>query len=300
MSPLEFDVIVATYNGSRFIEAQIQSILDQSSLPKSIVVTDDGSTDQTLATIKKMAESHPGLFVFIQGPKQGVVANVLHAFAHTSAEYVFIADQDDIWLPNKIDLFSKKMINSSYPHLIYSDAIVWGGGEKTGVSFFNSEKIPKRIIKSQHLLFRNSVQGASSAVNRAVILKLRIVDDIYMHDWWMALIASFLGEMTLIEVPTLLYRQHDSNLVGSSLVVKRGYGAKYRASIKIFLQAMAFYDVYKVVLNVNDEMFLRELKRVLLGGFMRRLRFLVVYQPKRLNFTRSLTLWVSILLFKSA
>ena len=70
MSPLEFDVIVATYNGSRFIEAQIQSILDQSSLPKSIVVTDDGSTDQTLAIIKKMAGSHPGLFVFIQGPKQ--------------------------------------------------------------------------------------------------------------------------------------------------------------------------------------------------------------------------------------
>ena len=93
-------VCIATYNGEKYLAEQLDSILLQVSEEDELIISDDGSTDHTLEILRTYAANYPQIQL-LQGPGQGVIANFAFALTHTKGEVIFLADQDDVWLPNK-------------------------------------------------------------------------------------------------------------------------------------------------------------------------------------------------------
>ena len=94
-------VCIATYNGEKYLAEQLDSILLQVSEEDELIISDDGSTDHTLEILRTYAANYPQIQL-LQGPGQGVIANFAFALTHTKGEVIFLADQDDVWLPNKV------------------------------------------------------------------------------------------------------------------------------------------------------------------------------------------------------
>lgn len=297
-----YEVVICTYNGADFIDEQLSSILTQKPAPKRVIVSDDGSSDGTLELVQAQIQNSSIPIDVIRGPGQGIVANALHALRHTQAEYVFLADQDDIWLENKASLFCEKMMNTAKPHLIFSDAWVWYPGRDPEITFWNADRLrPTNAYDPRQLAFHNAVQGASACVNRALIDAVRGHPDIAMHDWWLGLIAAGTGQVSIIAQPTLLYRQHDRNQLGAqSRKVDAGgpikrYRKKRRAWLTALHQAVGFAQLYAPQLPEPQSAFFQAYAHAITSGVLHRIGFLLKWRPVRANLLRTATLWLNIL-----
>lgn len=219
-----YDVIVCTFNGASFISAQLKSILKQSILPQKIIVSDDGSTDTTLDIIQQtFLEANFTDYEIVQGPRKGVIANFLSALAYCSADFTFLADQDDIWHTEKVLKFSQvaQQQPSDVPTLIFSDArLIDEYNQEIAPSFFAYQALTPDCLADDSILYKNCVQGAACMMNRALrnlaldSLPYIHLSELYMHDWWLALLARYYGNTQFIDVPLLDYRQHRQNQVG--------------------------------------------------------------------------------------
>lgn len=223
---LTYDIIICTYNGEKYISQQILSILRQKIPPVKIIISDDGSSDNTLEVIRKELRNTSYQYQIIKGPRLGIIYNFLLSLKHTSSEYIFLADQDDIWLPNKIETFlnniKKTPKNNSFPKLFFSDSILFKDNiDIFSKSFFKYQGISSSFLNDDSIIYKNCVQGASCCINKALKdLILSSLDQVniknlYMHDWWIALLAKYYGQSYFIDQPTLLYRQHHNNQIGT-------------------------------------------------------------------------------------
>lgn len=301
-TPPAYEVVICTYNGADFIGEQLSSILGQQPPPARVIVSDDGSSDNTLALVEEQARSSSIPIKVIQGPAEGIVANMLHALRHTQAEYVFLADQDDIWLDNKASLFCQQMLDTAKPHLIFSDAWVWYPGRDPAITLWNADGLkPENTHDTRKLAFHNAVQGASTCINRALVQSLKAHPDIAMHDWWLGLIAAGAGEVSIINQPTLLYRQHAGNQVGVQAQrvrvggpIKR-FSNKRKASAIVLQQALGFAHLYGHQLPTEQKGFFQSYANAMTAGVLQRGWFLLKWRPVRKNLLRTITLWLSIL-----
>lgn len=299
-STLPYEVVVCSYNGEAYILDQLTSIVRQQPAPAAIIVSDDGSTDDTLDIVERFAQVSAVPVRQITGPNQGIIRNTFQALKHTSAPYVFLADQDDIWLENKAPLFCTQMRETNEPHLIFSDAWVWSPESEERRSFWRVDGlIPKNAQNPRRLAFHNTVQGASACINRALIDALVYDSRIVMHDWWLALIAAGTGSVSTIIEPTLLYRQHASNQVG---IHNKGAGKKgklwhrRKVAVRILRQAQAFAEYYGHKLEGRNRRFFGAYRRALNGNILHRAWFVMRYWPQHKSIRHILTLWASIVL----
>lgn len=220
-----YDVLVCTYNGEKYIESQIRSILQQKIRPRKIIISDDGSTDATLEICISCFNIYEySDFQIINGPRQGIANNFFHGAKFSTSEYLFFADQDDIWCDNKVAVFFDyfRKCNQDNPVLIFSDSYVTD--DKLNIlsdSFIQYSGLNTDILLDDSILLENCVQGASSAINyqlRDLLLdSLGCVEmnSICMHDWWFAILAKYFGVVKYIDTPLLYYRQHYRNIVGA-------------------------------------------------------------------------------------
>lgn len=221
---MTYAIILCTYNGACFISQQLESILTQTILPSKIIISDDGSIDNTLEIVQKISKKFQFTKLEIRkGKKQGAVQNFLSAITYADSEYIFLADQDDIWLPNKAEKFLNTFseLDLNQPTLVFSDAmLIDEQGNAIAESFFAYQGISQNIMKDDSILYKNCVQGASCAINKKlqklVVESLPLVDinNLYMHDWWLALLARYYGQYQFIDIPLLGYRQHNYNQIG--------------------------------------------------------------------------------------
>ena len=221
---LNYSVIVCTFNGASFISEQLKSILSQPILPQKIIISDDGSCDETLAIVQQIfAQANFAAYQIVQGPKKGVIANFLSALKHCEADFTFLADQDDIWHLDKITEFAQmaEKQNSNVPTLTFSDArLIDEQNQEIAPSFFAYQALSAKCLSDDSILYKNCVQGAACMINRALrnlaldSLSYTQLSDLYMHDWWLALLARYYGETQFIDKPLLDYRQHCQNQVG--------------------------------------------------------------------------------------
>lgn len=221
----DYSVAICTFNGSKYIEKQIDSILEQPILPKEIIISDDGSQDDTITKIKRIFSDREFLnYKLLKNPKKGIINNFFFAISQTSSEIIFLSDQDDIWLPNKVEIFmeefSKK--NCTHPFLLFSDAILIDSKNQIfSHSFFQYQGLSPLVFTDDSIIYKNCVQGASCAFNSAMrsllqdSLKVISVDNIYMHDWWLAILAKYYGSYHFIDKPLIAYRQHNNNQIGA-------------------------------------------------------------------------------------
>ena len=217
---------MATFQGERFIGDQIDSLLDQTYKNWSLWISDDGSTDKTVDIIKEKFEKHvrDTKIHILNGPRRGAAANFMNLLGNTSinAHYYAFCDQDDVWKDFKIEraLGILARYASDIPTLYCSRTeFIDHEDNCIGIS-----KLPERDISFRNSIVQNICAGNTLIMNEAAkniiihsIKKIDIYDDIVAHDWWVNLIiAGANGKIIFDETPTLYYRQHGNNLVGSN------------------------------------------------------------------------------------
>ncbi|MFM8371189.1 MAG: glycosyltransferase family 2 protein [Bacteroidota bacterium] len=200
---------MATYNGARFIDEQISSVLAQLNPTDELIISDDGSTDDTLKKIR--AWNDPRIVVLANSGKRGAVGNFENALRKAGGEIVFLADQDDIWLKDKM---RAQLVALEQYDLVLSDATVVD--EERNVlhpSFFRMNGSGPGFIRNW---INNSFMGCCMAFNRKILdYVLPFPDNIAMHDSWIGLNAALIGRCCFLDQPLLLYRRHGSNTMAS-------------------------------------------------------------------------------------
>jgi glycosyltransferase involved in cell wall biosynthesis len=222
----EVEVLLATYNGERFLRQQIDSILEQDYSGLRILARDDGSSDGTLAILEEYAASHPDKFQLIPTdvPSRSPKGNFLRLMHASQAPYVMFADQDDVWHTDKVSstlALMRQLVaqyGSDVPLLVFTDLVVVD--ENLTVrheSLWHLFRIdPSRIADLGRLLRQNVATGSTMMLNRPLLqLALNMPEHAFMHDWWVALLASALGHAAYLNRPTVQYRQHGSNVLGA-------------------------------------------------------------------------------------
>lgn len=260
MTPV-VDILLATYNGERFLKEQLDSIFNQSYSHFQLFVSDDGSTDGTLKIIRSYQSQYPDkIFFMINEHKQGVLNNFWKLIHSSKSDYVMFADQDDVWLPDKIKLTLQKMLqqNQTIPLLVHTDLqVVNEDLKELSPSFWKFAKLdPLNGKNLSRLLVQNVVTGCTCMVNRELIRYLsKEPPEAMMHDWWMALVAASFGELFTIPETTILYRQHRQNILGVNkftllTALKKGYQTFFKSdqwkqeAEKKYMQADHFLKLY--------------------------------------------------------
>ena len=204
-------VCMATYNGGKFIREQLESILSQ--LPSDhseIVIADDGSTDDTLAEVNSLGDSC--VRVLNAEKHLGVIYNYERALQASKGDIVFLADQDDIWLPGKVD---KVLAALNDADLVAHDAWMLRPSDSQDSSWARAGKLSDiRAYKSGVVAnwWKNTFTGCCMAFRRSILDKaLPFPKNLPMHDQWLGLVAEKNFKVKFIDEPLVEYRQHSTN-----------------------------------------------------------------------------------------
>ena len=233
MADSKIIIIMGTFNGEKYLIPQLQSIQEQTVQDWTLLIRDDGSSDQTLAIISDYCNSdHRILLVQDHNKRLGAAKNfaaLMHEGLRQHADYLFFSDQDDFWLPDKLknQLGCIKDMENRYgsetPLLVHSDLKVVDRNLKIIHESFMKYQGIRHINHNplQCLIIRNFVTGCSTLINRSLLKSsLPLPDAAIIHDWWIALIAASCGRIEFMKNPSLLYRQHGNNEVGAKHLFK--------------------------------------------------------------------------------
>lgn len=218
------EVVLPTYNGVNYLVAQLASIDAQSLRPARVLLRDDGSSDGTPELIERLQERYGSwLEVLPADGNLGCTANVNRLLEATTAPYVALADQDDLWLPCKLEQAMTLMqqlearYGTAMPLLVHSDLELVDSHARTlGCRYLERQRLDPERTDLVDLAFTNVVTGCTVLLNRALLQKaLPIPPEALMHDWWLALVASAFGQIALDKKPRILYRQHGGNVLGA-------------------------------------------------------------------------------------
>lgn len=263
------DILLALYNGENFIEEQIDSILRQTFTEWRLTICDDCSTDNSYNIAEKYARIYPEKIKVYKNscPTGSAQANFMNMVKYAQADYIMFCDQDDVWLPEKIEITLEKMISierdNKTPVLVHSELFVVDKNLKILNDRFTCyQGLNPRCSDLNRLLVQNNVTGCTVMINRRLleIIKNVSAERMLMHDWWFALVAASFGKIAFIEKPLINYRQHDGNQLGAvnnrnikeifKIIVERSY-AKTRISVT-YEQAYNFYEYYKDKLSKEN------------------------------------------------
>jgi glycosyltransferase involved in cell wall biosynthesis len=225
MSKLVVSVALCTYNGARYLEQQLASISSQTIPPDEVVVCDDGSQDGTLnllRTFRQTADFPVRLFEN-DGARVGSTKNFERAIGLCQGEVVSLADQDDVWKPQKLAVLHATLEEHPEAGYVFSDAeLIDGAGNPIRTSLWESVRFRGTVLRNfsksmqvEALLHRSAVTGATMAFRlslKGIILPL---SSYVVHDYWISLLASCVGSYG-IPIPESLiqYRQHTGQQIG--------------------------------------------------------------------------------------
>jgi glycosyltransferase involved in cell wall biosynthesis len=196
---------MATKNGARFIREQIDSILPQLSFGDELIVTDDCSDDNTVSIIESYADER--IKLFYNNDKKGVTKNFETSLIRCSGDYVFLSDQDDVWLPKKIEIMLEQL--RQYDLVVCDCSVVDHLLELKYESFFDLNRSGKGLIRN---IVRNSYMGCCMAFKRNVLFKaIPFPKDIPFHDMWIGLISEAHFRVKFISLPLVHHRRHGNN-----------------------------------------------------------------------------------------
>lgn len=203
---IKISVCISTYNGGKYIREQISSILPQLDDNDEVIISDDGSTDNTLDIIEKYNDTR--LKIFHNTNRKGVVGNFENALNICSGDIIFLSDQDDVWLPNKVRLSLESL--KDYEVVVSNCKVV-------------DEHL--QIIHESYFVLNNSKQGffknfyRSSYLGCCLAFRRELLNDILpfpkklflFHDWWIGFIADAKYKVKFIDTPCMLFRRHGQN-----------------------------------------------------------------------------------------
>lgn len=227
MNAPSLSVVLATYNGAKYLPAQLESLWKQTFYDFIVLVRDDGSSDTTRDILQAAAGKWGDRLQILSDSDQrlGPSRSFSRLMECTTTPYVAFCDQDDYWLPEKLERLVAAIrriegFDGATAALACSDVVVADSNlQALQPSYFakhNFSVVDGRDLGLNRLIFRNYAIGATTIVNRRLIRECgTIPDKAVMHDWWLALLATCIGEVAVINQPLMLYRQHGTNAVGS-------------------------------------------------------------------------------------
>ncbi len=229
-------VLMAAYQGKKYLEQQMDSILAQT-LQVRVIVSDDGSDDGTRKLLEQYAQWYPGQVVLAHRPrgelgacKTGVPAAAKNFFWLMSyaarqgiSDYIMLSDQDDVWFHDKVRIMIGRMkqlersLGSSCPILLHSDMeVVDKDLNLIHTSFAQYARSKPYRTSFAQILVENPVTGGAVMMNRSLLERAaELPDSCCMHDWWLALTASCFGVIEYVPKALYQYRQHDGNVLGA-------------------------------------------------------------------------------------
>lgn len=200
-------VCIATYNGERFIEAQLSSILAQLGPNDEVIISDDGSSDKTLNIVRAMHS--PIVKIFVNKGAHGYTPNFENAIRKSQGEYIFLSDQDDIWMPNKVETCMRYL--KKYDFVVSDAQVINGEGNVLFNSFCAQRHSRFGIINN---LIRFSYLGCCFAFKRCILEKALPFPKNHIlctHDNWIAIVAMAFYKSFYIAEPLIKYRRYGKN-----------------------------------------------------------------------------------------
>ncbi len=210
-------VALAAYKGEKYIEAQIRSILPQLSYGDEIIVSDDRPGGMTEKIVKKIA-SEDSRVVWVEGKSKGVVSNFVNAIRYCKGDKIFLCDQDDVWLPDKVKRVMEAF-DEGYDLVLHNAYITDGELNITDYSFFEKRGSKKGVIRN---IFKNSYMGCCMAFDRKLLKKIMPMPrSIPMHDQWIGILAEIYGKVKFLDLPLIYYRVHGGNVTGGKTTFRQ-------------------------------------------------------------------------------
>lgn len=272
-------IALTTYNGEQYIEKQLDSLLNQTYKNIEIIICDDCSTDSTISILSKYADKYPQIKIFLNKENLGFTKNFEKAMKLCSGDYIALCDQDDIWLPDKLELSLQNIGSNSVfccPQFIIDEHenIIY----KIHPSLVETIKRAKQCNNNyfKMLLFRNFCAGCTILMRREFLSQILPIPDKIYHDWWIALIASYYNVLTFYHQPLIYYRWHSSNETAKTnirnknkkipsslnylfhLLFDNSYSEKWLKTVKnnssILLELLNHIDF-----NQNDKIYIRRI-----------------------------------------
>lgn len=197
-------VCIATYNGEKYIKEQLDSILIQLDEKDEIIISDDGSSDKTINLIESYNDVRVKLF---KNSFRNLVLNFEFALTKAKGDYIFLSDQDDVWLPNKVEVCVKYL--NSFEVVVSNCKVVNEDLKIINDSFFKLNNSKKGLISN---LIKNSYLGCCLSFRKEILEKaLPFPKSIPMHDIWLGFVAEIFFKAKFINEPLILYRRHGKN-----------------------------------------------------------------------------------------
>ena len=255
---------MATYNGGRFLREQLDSLYCQTLQPDEVIVCDDCSSDNTTIILEEYHKKY-GLIYYVNEKSLGVNKNFFKAISLCSGDYICICDQDDIWLPHKIETLYKaiKEYDNSQCNCVSSQVIDINA---KGEQLRNKKLLPDTEGWKETLLTQGRSQGCTMIMNKKLkdraiqLYHSHSIADSMLYDGFFAFVAAIEGNKKNLGVPLMYYRHHDSNVIGKISTRRRTIAEKFRNLPKYYplvsdlrLKNLAImYSVYKDENISND------------------------------------------------
>ncbi|MHC3376340.1 glycosyltransferase family 2 protein [Ligilactobacillus equi] len=200
-------VVMASYNGEKYIKSQIISVLKNLKKYDELIISDDGSTDKTISIINKINDSRVKL---VEGPKKGVKKNFENALLNCSGKYIFLCDQDDIWFDKKVETILPFLDEHD---MVIHDNIVMDSNLTKVIANSFMERINSKTGVFNNIV-KNTYIGCCMAITRRLLdIVLPIPNKIEMHDQWIGILNDMYYKNTLlVKTPLMYYRRHEENV----------------------------------------------------------------------------------------
>lgn len=261
-------VAMCTYNGAKYVAEQLNSILNQTYPVDEIVVGDDGSTDDTIEIVKNILKSSKIEYLIIQNKMNlGYRKNFENVIANTNGDIIFLSDQDDVWVKEKVEILVNDLERDKNHLLVFSDAyLVDSKLNRKPESLWESVCYTKNKenFTSWTELFCSGyyITGATVAFRKELFEKAYPFSDIWHHDGWLAIFAAMYGNVYEEKEKLILYRQHENNQIGAVT----GTSLKEKIEIKMDIlkkisknqstgrniNAQRYEELYERITDSND------------------------------------------------
>lgn len=215
------DVLMATYNGEKYIKEQIESILNQTYKNIHLIISDDGSKDNTVQILKEYENKDKRVTVYVQKQNLGYIKNFEFLLTKIENDIYMLSDQDDVWKVDKIENTYNKL-KEEKADLVFSDLEVVDSNLKQIYPSFNDYmKLTKKIKKCDGLerqYLYNCMVGCTIMSKKQFvekILPLPSKSKYLVHDMWIGVIVSIYGKSVYLDEKTIYYRQHGNNQIGT-------------------------------------------------------------------------------------
>ena len=304
-------ILLATFNGERYLKEQLDSLFSQTYQEWLLIIHDDNSTDGTVNIVLRYLKRYPDKIIYIDddkcfGSASGNFSFLLH---QANADYIMFCDQDDAWMPDKIEKSLRVMkINEQQhpdtPLLLHTDLeIVDDQLNRLSTSFWKYHYIDPNKDALNRLLMQNTATGCTFLMNKQLATMSRnIPDSAIMHDWWITLIASSMGRIIVLPEPTVYYRQHHTNDTGASkfnmkYIISRalplflGYEREHKITMRT-IQAQAFHQRFHAHLGSKQNELLERFSLLTRVSWLKRCQMIYRYHFYQIGLIRNIRLFL--------